>query len=357
MTRPLLKKFILPAAKEATLLFASATGIRIQPGSGPTNATRGGTSTAERNLPPGANAAQASLALAHSFRQRAAKRIADRFLPSFNALLVRKRGGELQFLGLRNYENRNESTARCIFDANQITPLADCDWFLINTDDFSSGDNYRGLLTLAYSSSTNNYKFLCPDFIFDHWRQVQIHDYEATANELSNLGRQPPSTDLLGWRGAMTHPNRRNLLKFTSRSCYDIEEIVWDRSDPNKLTCRNYLGLQDSVRKWRYLIDVEGRGYSGRVKLLLFSRRVLFLQDRPAKEWYYPSLKPWIHYVPVKPDLSDLPENLERVKRDRDLESRIAIEANSFAQKHLSRQAAYMRWAELFSRIRDAQGA
>lgn len=272
-------------------------------------------------------------------------------IPHFNALLVTKQNGQLGFKSLQNYETRNESTAKVIAEADRIYNFKNFDWFMVNTDDKDFGGDYQGLRMFSYSTGTDNYDHVCPDWTFDSWTQVQIGDYEETTQHMAGLGALTPLSNVVGWRGAMTHPNRHHLMRFTDRDRYDIEEIRWDRSDPSKLTCVNYVSLLDTVKKWRYLIDVEGNGFSARVKPFLFSKRVLFLQDRPYKEWYYPKLKAWEHYVPLKSDLSDLDENLDKIRNDPALEEHIRFSANDFAQNNLRRQHALERWRYLIETL------
>jgi hypothetical protein len=72
----------------------------------------------------------------------------------------------------------------------------------------------------------------------------------------------------------------------------------------------------------------------------------VFIQDRPYKEWYFQHLKPWVHYVPVARDMSDLRANMERVRADHALEMSLRRNALEFAKTRLSRDAAHERWAE-----------
>ena len=267
--------------------------------------------------------------------------------PNFNSLLVSKKDGKIFYNSIRNYETRNESVLKLISLADQIYNFNSFDWVLINTDDKSLGSNYHGIRMLSFSSDDNKYDNVCPDFLFDSWPQVGIDDYEQTVKNVSLAGKKDPETDLLGWRGAITHPSRQNLLKLTNRAIYDVEEIRWNRQNPDKLTCENYVSLDEHVTKWKYLIDVEGNGWSARMKLFLFSRRVLFLQDRPYKEWFYKDLKPWVHYVPVNRDLSDLESNLNKVKTSKQLEIDITENAFEFAMNNLRRKNAIEVWAKL----------
>jgi hypothetical protein len=88
------------------------------------------------------------------------------------------------------------------------------------------------------------------------------------------------------------------------------------------------------------LIDIEGVGYSARTKLLLFTGRPLFLQERRHIEYWYQWLRPWQHYIPVASDLSDLIERIEWANRHQAECRRIAENAQQFALKHLTRDAA-----------------
>tara|TARA_B100001989_G_scaffold44138_1_gene27621 strand:- start:1892 stop:2173 length:282 start_codon:yes stop_codon:yes gene_type:complete len=81
-------------------------------------------------------------------------------------------------------------------------------------------------------------------------------------------------------------------------------------------------------------------GYSGRVKLLLFSGRCLFLQDREFEEWYYSHLKPFVHFIPIKDDLSDLNDKYYWALNNSRKVGQIAKNAQEFAIKYLTKNTA-----------------
>src|SRR6266481_1107819 len=83
---------------------------------------------------------------------------------------------------------------------------------------------------------------------------------------------QSRKQNMLGWRGAASHPNRNILVNLNNNMDIDAEFIRWDRSNPDRLTCVNYVSLPDHPKKWRYMIDIEGAGYSARLKLFFFSK-------------------------------------------------------------------------------------
>jgi hypothetical protein len=67
---------------------------------------------------------------------------------------------------------------------------------------------------------------------------------------------------------------------------------------------------------YRYLIDIDGwaNAWSGLFQKLLTGSTVLKVESHQGyRQWYYDRLEPWVHYVPIKADLSDFDEALEFV--------------------------------------------
>ena len=56
----------------------------------------------------------------------------------------------------------------------------------------------------------------------------------------------------------------------------------------------------------RYLFNFRGVAASFRFKHLFFCKSVVFHVGEDWLEFFYPAMKPWVHYIPVKQDLSDL---------------------------------------------------
>ncbi|RXK36431.1 hypothetical protein M231_06275 [Tremella mesenterica] len=61
---------------------------------------------------------------------------------------------------------------------------------------------------------------------------------------------------------------------------------------------------EDAV-KYKYVIDVDGNGWSSRFRRLLAGNNVV-LKSTVFPEWFNDLMIPWYHYVPVKIDYSDL---------------------------------------------------
>ena len=59
--------------------------------------------------------------------------------------------------------------------------------------------------------------------------------------------------------------------------------------------------------KYKYLLSLDGNSATGtRVPWIMLSNSVLVKQESRKIQWYYDALKPYIHYVPLKEDLSNI---------------------------------------------------
>ncbi|GFZ43509.1 hypothetical protein JCM24511_01229 [Saitozyma sp. JCM 24511] len=68
-----------------------------------------------------------------------------------------------------------------------------------------------------------------------------------------------------------------------------------------------YKGRKDwkAGNQYKYLLDLDGNGWSARFKRLMSTNSVV-LKSTIFPEWYQDRIQPWIHYVPIKADLTDL---------------------------------------------------
>lgn len=57
--------------------------------------------------------------------------------------------------------------------------------------------------------------------------------------------------------------------------------------------------------RYKYLLDIDGNGWSARFKRLMTTNSAV-LKSTIFPEWYSARIQPWVHYIPLKPDLTDL---------------------------------------------------
>lgn len=61
--------------------------------------------------------------------------------------------------------------------------------------------------------------------------------------------------------------------------------------------------------RYKYLLDVDGNGWSSRFRRLMSSHALVF-KSTVFPEWWTDRAQPWVHYVPVQLDYSDLYDSL-----------------------------------------------
>ena len=251
---------------------------------------------------------------------------------------VSKINRTLIFEDLGGYQSRNPSTFWCIQKADEKYNWNDFNEIIIHTEDYEKKND-----DLTYSKK-DNYNNLVPDFNFHSWPQVGINDYEQYVKEINKVG----------WIGNTdTNIMRKKLLEIgdNNKELFDIFGMVWMQSGNVFLNSSKYIYTPELVRKYSILIDIEGNGYSARVKHLLWSHRPLLLVDRPHKEFFFEFLKEWVHYIPVKRDLTDLIEKTKWCLNNYDKALIIAENAFQFSKLYLTREACYDKWNNIICNI------
>ncbi|KPV74647.1 glycosyltransferase family 90 protein [Rhodotorula graminis WP1] len=129
------------------------------------------------------------------------------------------------------------------------------------------------------------------------------------------------------------------------------------------------MGLSDAYQ-YKYVMDVDGNGWSGRFHRLM-SMKACVLKSTLFPEWYGDRIQPWLHYVPVKVDYSDLYDIMTFFRGTPDgkgahdeLAKKIGTAGKHWARDHWRKQdmAAYMfrlslEWARLLHRNDDEPGS
>ena len=270
------------------------------------------------------------------------------------AFTISKQNGQIIINDLGGFETRNSSTLWCIQRADEIYHFKNFPEIKICTDDFESTDNY------SYSkeiNKQNNYAKLVPDFNFHAWPQVGITDYDVCIKEIDKAGLTKPSLNKVGWIGnSKTNVRRSTMLSIAKQNptlfnCIDMNWKPTINTNTNHLDSTYYISTPDLVKNHAFLIDIEGRGYSGRLKHLLWSHRPVLLVDRPHKEYFFQYLKEWKHYIPVKRDLSDLVEKTKWCIEHYAESLQIAENAYEFSKRYLTRNACYEQWNSIINSI------
>ncbi|XP_003219139.1 protein O-glucosyltransferase 1 [Anolis carolinensis] len=101
--------------------------------------------------------------------------------------------------------------------------------------------------------------------------------------------------------------------------------------------------------KYKYLFNFRGVAASFRFKHLFLCGSLVFHVGEDWQEFFYSQLKPWVHYIPVKSDLSDVRELLEFVKENDDVAEEISERGRQFIMDHLRMEDISCYWKKLLT--------
>jgi hypothetical protein len=154
------------------------------------------------------------------------------------------------------------------------------------------------------------------------------------------------------WRGKLTNSERQNLLNYANKYPQDFNVRLTQGISNSDLFINRYItslyeafsmyfsippfmSKQDQII-YKMLINLDGytSTYPGLLWRLL-SNSVTIKQETDNEQWFYDAIKPWVHYIPVKQDLSDIIEKVEWVKTHDDEAKKIADESTKFVQNNL----------------------
>lgn len=97
----------------------------------------------------------------------------------------------------------------------------------------------------------------------------------------------------------------------------------------------------------RYLFNFRGVAASFRFKHLFLCDSLVFHVGNEWLEFFYSAMKPWVHYIPVKQDLSDAKELIEFAKANDEVARAIAERGRKFIVEHLRMEDIFCYWKEL----------
>ena len=197
------------------------------------------------------------------------------------------------------------------------------------------GDSPINNMSYSFSSRSNDLSKTFPDWNFNAWPTAGIKNFTKTIESFSKI--PVAKTPKIGWIGSLLNINARKEFvskygdtnfteAFVTPGCFNL----------NKKKPPRFMTYEEQIHRWKYLIDIRGIGYSGRTKFLFHANRILFLVESPYKEFWYKGLKPWVHYIPVKSDYSDLKKNYDIIESDEKMQLDILSNQSKFAKTNIT---------------------
>jgi Glycosyl transferase family 90 len=134
--------------------------------------------------------------------------------------------------------------------------------------------------------------------------------------------RKSNSTDLVDQCLAM--PRCRLVYQYANSTLLDAKLTSFHYGLPDTINGVAIVGPKVGMKdllKYKAIVFLEGNDVSSGVKWALYSQSIVLMPRPTVTSWAMEELlEPWVHYVPIGEDLSDVEEKIQWVL-DHDLEA------------------------------------
>ncbi|XP_041834841.1 protein O-glucosyltransferase 1 [Melanotaenia boesemani] len=279
-------------------------------------------------------------------------------------------GTHYQIIGHKLYREKNcMFPARCSgvehFILEVIDRLPDLE-MVVNVRDYPQVPNWvKPTLPVFSFSKTSDYQ----DIMYPAWTfweggpavwpiyPTGLGRWDLMRDELKKSAAQWPwrNKESKGFfRGSRTSSERDPLI-LLSREDPELVDAEYTKNQAWKSE-RDTLGRPPAKEilladhcKYKYLFNFRGVAASFRLKHIFLCGSLVFHVGDEWQEFFYPQLKPWVHYIPVKQDLSDVRELLKFVKENDATAQEIAARGQQFILQHLRMADVSCYWERLLT--------
>ncbi|KAM9830148.1 protein O-glucosyltransferase 1 isoform 3-T3 [Syngnathus typhle] len=279
-------------------------------------------------------------------------------------------GTHYQIIGHKLYREHNcMFPARCSgvehFILQVIDKLPDLE-MVVNVRDYPQVPNWvQPTLPIFSFSKTSDYQ----DIMYPAWTfweggpavwpiyPTGLGRWDLMRDDLKKSEAQWPwqKKESKGFfRGSRTSPERDPLI-LLSREMPELVDAEYTKNQAWK-SDKDTLGRPPAKEiplvehcKYKYLFNFRGVAASFRFKHLFLCGSLVFHVGDEWQEFFYPQLKPWVHYIPVKQDLSDVRELLQFVKDNDSVAQEIAFRGMEFILEHLQMHDVSCYWERLLT--------
>jgi len=163
-------------------------------------------------------------------------------------------------------------------------------------------------------------------------------------------------TEKAYFRGSRTSEERDPLI-LLSRKCGDLVDAEYTKNQAWK-SDKDTLGLPPAEEvpledhcRFKYLFNYRGVAASFRFKHLFLCHSLVFHVGNEWLEFFYPALRPWIHYVPVPThaDQNHLLSLVEFAAANDEKMRKIAARGAAFIENNLKFEDIYCYWSKLLA--------
>ncbi|XP_017777227.1 PREDICTED: O-glucosyltransferase rumi homolog [Nicrophorus vespilloides] len=285
---------------------------------------------------------------------------------------VKSKGTKYQIINNRLYREKScMFPARCIgiehFLLQLLPKLPDMD-LIINTRDWPQiAKNYGPFgPVFSFSKTSDYYDIMYPAWAF--WEggpAISLYPrgigrWDQHRNELgkkSNETKWVDKSNLAFFRGSRTSAERDPLV-LLSREFPELIDAQYTKNQAWKSEA-DTLHAQPATEisfkdhcNYKFLFNFRGVAASFRFKHVLLCKSLVFHVGNDWQEFFYSSLKPWVHYVPVKSNASrdELKILIEFFLENENLAKKIAENGFKMVWNNLKMKDVTCYWSKLLKR-------
>ncbi|XP_039252811.2 protein O-glucosyltransferase 1-like [Styela clava] len=157
------------------------------------------------------------------------------------------------------------------------------------------------------------------------------------------------------FRGSRTSAMRDPLI-LLSRSKPDLVDAQYTKNQAWK-SDKDTLGAEPAEPvhllehcKYKYLFNFRGVAASFRLKHLFLCDSLVYHVGSDWIEFFYPALKPWVHYIPVQDNLNAVEQLLKFAKENDQVVKNIATRGREFIEQYLTMSEVKCYWKQLLKK-------
>jgi len=252
----------------------------------------------------------------------------------------------------------------------EVAPSLPDTEFIVNTRDWPQVNSWGNQNDVPPIFSFSKVRSSHSDIMYPAWAfwsggpAISLHPrglgrWDLMRKQLLASSQEFPwdnKTDTAFFRGSRTSKERDPLVRL-SRACPSVVDAQFTKNQAWKSEA-DTLGLPPAPEvslshhcKHKFLFNYRGVAASFRLKHLFLCGSTVLHVGEEWLEFWYPSLVPWYHYIPVPSSASQsqLLAILEFLSHHRDLAQEIAENGKHFVVSHLRMEDVSCYWAQLLT--------
>ena len=225
-----------------------------------------------------------------------------------SVILIEVINGKIKFIEKKGHETRNQSVIDLLIKANNYKKLPDVQFIIFTNDNINHKNLFNNSFLLTFCRNQNCNTNLFPNFNFNHWKEANIDFYENVYEKfLFNQISWEDKKENIFWSGKNTNIIRKKIFDESQKDPKYLIKLLTDKSD-------YYIPI-DEVIKYKYLLNMNGYSYGGRLNYLFLSGSCVIILKNNNKnlcydEFFYDNFIPNEDYIEINYDDNEVTSSI-----------------------------------------------